>query len=65
MDGEGWPKILILLMLLFAAAYFASAEITYASINKIKLNSLIDRDDKKAKNVKYILDNFDNALISL
>lgn len=65
MDGEGWPKILTLLMLLLAAAYFASAEITYASINRIKLNSLIDRNNKKAKNVKYILDNFDNALISL
>lgn len=54
-----------LVLLLFGGAYFASAETSLASVNRIRMISDADDGDKRAKKVLYILDNFDNALTAL
>ena len=45
--------------------FCAAAEISYSSINKIKLKNHADNEDKKALIATYIIDNFDEALVTL
>ncbi|HZK33694.1 MAG TPA: hemolysin family protein [Bacillota bacterium] len=65
MDSDGWPKAILLIVLLLAAAYCASAEITFASLNKIRAKNLADKGDKRAIKALYVTDNFDKALTTL
>ena len=37
------------ILLLFAAAYFAVAETAFASVSRIKLKTLTDKGDERAK----------------
>ena len=54
-----------LVLLLLGGAYFASAETSLASVNKIRMISDADGGSKKASKVLYVLDNFDDALTAL
>lgn len=65
MDGDGWPRVILLIILLLGAAYCASAEIAFASLNKIRVKNLADKGDKRAINALYVTDNFDKALTTL
>lgn len=65
MDDDGWLSLVIILILLVIGAYFASSEIALSSVNKIRIRLLADKGDKGAKNVQYILDNFDKALSTI
>ncbi|WP_138159907.1 hemolysin family protein [Peptoniphilus catoniae] len=65
MDGDGWLQILTLFLLLLGASYCASAEIAYASINKIKLTKRVEEKDPRAIRAEYITENFDKALTTL
>lgn len=47
------------------AAYCASAEIAYSSLNTIRVRNLADKGDKRAKRALYISDNFDKSLTTL
>ncbi|HHU52890.1 MAG TPA: DUF21 domain-containing protein [Clostridiaceae bacterium] len=57
--------IFVLLLLLIGASFCAATEISYSSINKIKLKNYADNRDKRALTATYILDNFDSALVTL
>ncbi len=57
--------VIILLVLLAYSAFSGSAESSFTSINKIKIRSLADDGDKKAKKANYILNNYDKALTTL
>lgn len=65
MDGDGWPRYILLIVLLLGAAYCASAEIAYASLNKVRVKNLADKDDGRAINALYVTDNFDKALTTI
>lgn len=70
MDTGSIPAIPIsyliyIVLLLFGGAYFAAAETSLASVNRIRMISDADDGDKGAKKVLYILDNFDSALTTL
>ncbi|MGI6672526.1 MAG: hemolysin family protein [Christensenellales bacterium] len=65
MEGDSWILILSLLLLLLGASFCAATEISYSSINKIKLKNHADNEDKKALIATYIIDNFDEALVTL
>lgn len=65
MDDDSWIQIILLVLLIMGAAYCAASEISYASINKIRLKNYADNGDKRAKKALYIADNFDNALTTL
>ncbi len=65
MDSDGYLQVIILFLLLIGASYCASAEITFASINEIKLRKYAESGNKKAKNALDIVNNFDSALTTL
>ncbi len=58
-------SIILFCLLILAGGYFAGAEISLASVNKIRIAGQADDGDKKAKRVQYILDNFNKALTTL
>ena len=66
-SGTGGIIIYAILLVLFLAisSYFASSEIALASVNKVRMKSYAEDDNKQAKYVMYILNNFDKALTCL
>lgn len=67
MDDPGSTILRFVLYLFFVVGcgYFAGTEISLASVNRIHMMSLADKDDRRAKRVLNILDNFDEALTVL
>ena len=56
---------LYFLMLLAGGAYFAGAETSLSSVNRIRMMTYADDGLKRAKRVLYILDHFDEALTTI
>ncbi len=67
MDDPGSTilKIVLYLFFVLGCGYFAGSEISLASVNRIHMMSLADKEDARAKRVIDILDNFDEALTVL
>ena len=57
--------IVFFFVLLLGGAYFAGAETSLASVNRIRIMSRADNGSKRAKRVLYILDHFDAALTTI
>ena len=57
--------IVFFLVLLLGGAYFAGAETSLASVNRIRIMSRAENGSKRAKRVLYILDHFDAALTTI
>ncbi len=57
--------ILFFIALILGGAYFAGAETSLASVNRIRMMSRADNGSKSAKRVLYILDHFDSALTTI
>lgn len=64
-DGSIVQAIIIILVLLFFAAYFALCETAFASANRVKLKTALDRGDRRAKKALNVLDNFDKAITTI
>lgn len=47
------------------SAFFSSIETAFSFVNVIRIQSYADDGDKRAKNVLYITDHFDNALTAI
>lgn len=62
-DSMLQPFLLVLLIVL--GAYFAAAETAYSSVNKIKLKSLAEDGNRKAKRALDITRNFESALTTI
>lgn len=65
MDSDSWLLLFILLLLIIGGGYFAATEIALASANKIRIKTMADSGDRRAKRVSYILNHFDKALTTL
>lgn len=65
MDSDSWIQVILLVLLIMGAAYCAASEISYASINKIRVKNFADNGDKRAKKAMHISDNFDQALTTI
>lgn len=65
MDSDSWIRVILLAILTIGAAYCAACEISYASMNKIRVKSYADNGDKRAIKAMHISDNFDQALTTL
>ncbi|MDO5016075.1 MAG: hemolysin family protein [Eubacteriales bacterium] len=65
MDGDIWGSILLLILLSIGAAYCASSEIAYASLDLFKAERQADKGNKRAKKAIYISENFDKALTTI
>lgn len=56
MDSEIWVQILILIVLLLLSGFFSSAETSLVSVNKIRMRTLADQGNARAKTVLEIFD---------
>ncbi len=57
--------LIFFVLLLIGGAYFAGAETSLSSVNRIRIMSLADNGNKRARRVLYILDHFDQALSTI
>lgn len=64
-DGSPAGFILLIVFLIFGASYFAAAETAMASVNRIRMMTLADNGDQRARRVLYILEHFDKALTTI
>lgn len=55
----------LLLFLIIGGAWFAGAEISLASVNRLRIKGYADDGDKRARRVMYIINNFDKALTTV
>lgn len=68
MDPSGsslFTELLIIVVLTFINAFFASAEIAFVSVNKSKMNQLVEEGDKKAIRVQSLLEEGDDFLATI
>ena len=68
MDSSGstlYTELIIIIILTFVNAFFASAEIAFVSINNSKVRRLAEEGDKKAKRVLSLLEQSDNFLATI
>ena len=63
-DGSRLPWI-IAIVLLFCAAYFAVTETAVASASRVKIKTLADKGNVRARRGLYVLDEFDRVISTL
>lgn len=65
MDSGSWLSITIIILLIFAAFYFAMAETAFASASRIRVKTELDKGDYRAKKAMFVLSNFDKAITTI
>ena len=65
MDPSAAIQIIVLIILLLGSAFFSSAETSLTTVNKIKMRSLAEEGDKRAKMVIKITDNSSKMLSAI
>ena len=65
MDAGSRLSLVIVVFLLFFAAYFAAAETAFASVSRIRLKTRMDKGDARAKRALRVADNFDKAITTI
>ena len=56
---------ILYLFFLFCSAYFASCETAYTAVSKVRLRTMADKGDKRAKKALWICDRFDKTLTTI
>ena len=62
MDEGNIVKLVVLVLLQFLSAFFSSAETAYSTANKIRIETLAEGGDKKAKRALKIINNYSRML---
>lgn len=62
MDDDSILSVIIMALLVLLSSYFSATETAFSSINRIKLKSMADSGNKKAKSVYDLSENFDKLL---
>ncbi len=65
MDDGSRMTWLTLLLLLFAAMFFAVAETAFASVSHVRLKTDAEKGDERAKKALYVTEHFDRAVTTL
>ena len=65
MDPSAAIQIIVLIILLFGSAFFSSAETALTTVNKIKMRSLAEEGNKKAKMVIKITEDSSRMLSAI
>ena len=65
MGSDSIPLWIIFSICVIGGAYFAATESSFSAVNKIKIKSMADDGNKRAKGVMYVLGKFDKALTTL
>ena len=58
-------SILILVLLITMSAYFSATETEYSSLNKIKLKSIANKGNKKAKLALELSEKYDSVISTI
>lgn len=58
MDASGVIQLIILIVLIFLSAFFSSAETAFSTVNRVRIRSLEEEGNKRAKLVNIILDDY-------
>lgn len=58
-------SILILVLLIIMSAYFSATETAYSSLNKIKLKSIVNKGNKKAKLALELSEKYDSVISTI
>ena len=64
-DGSPIGYLAIIVCFILGCAFSSAAETALASVNRIRILSLCDNGDRRARRVLYILDHFDQALTTI
>lgn len=59
------PLWIAFALFVVGGAYFAATESSFSAVNKIKVKTLADNGNKRARGVLYVLNRFDKALTTL
>ena len=65
MDDGSRLSLIVVILLILVAAYFAVAETSFASVSKVKIKIRADRGEPKAVKAMKVLDNFDLAITTI
>ncbi len=65
MDDASRLSLIIVILLILCAAYFAVAETSFASVSRVKIKIRAERGEAKALRAMKVLDNFDLAITSI
>lgn len=65
MDSDLWILIILLIILLFLSGFFSSAETALVSANKIRIRTLSQEGNKRAKTVLKIFEKSDKMLSAI
>ena len=65
MGSDSWYYYLLLFLLILGGGYFAGSEMSFASLNKIRMKNNAENGDPRARKAMYILNNFDKSLTTL
>ena len=62
MDAD---SLILFLFFLLCSAYCASAETAYTAVSRVRLRTMVDKGNKKAKKALWICDRFDKTLTTV
>jgi putative hemolysin len=65
MDDASRLSLIVVILLILCAAYFAVAETSFASVSKVRIKIRAERGEAKAIRALKVLDNFDLAITSI
>lgn len=65
MEDGSWSLIVIFILMLLMACYFAVAETAFATVNKIRMKNRADRGDPRAIRAMEVLNDFDKAITTI
>ena len=65
MDDASRLSLIVVILLILCAAYFAVAETSFASVSKVRIKVRAERGEAKAIRALKVLDNFDLAITSI
>ena len=65
MGPDSIPLWIVFGICVIGGAYFAATESSFSAVNKIKIKTLADDGNKRARGVLYVLNHFEKALATL
>lgn len=65
MDSADILMMVIIIVCIFLSAFFSSIETAFSTVSTIRMKYLAERENKRAKKVLKIIDNYDKALTAI
>lgn len=65
MDSSSVLQFIILIILIAFSAFFSSAETALSTVNRVRIRTLMEEGNKRAKTVQLILDNYSKMLSAI